>query len=121
MWRRLSCASDIRITCFTCVFVRCCTSLMSDSTLLLVAFVWPMSTATTTSNGEEHSKRSKMSALMVVAGPAMATKTAVCWPGACRSPEVVIAWQQQGRKGGGGDDKSSEELVEQERPSSEAE
>ena len=58
---------------------------------------------------------------MVVAGPAMATKTAVCWPGACRSPEVVIAWQQQGRKGGGGDDKSSEELVYHERPSSEAE
>ena len=73
----MSCASDIRITCFTCVFVRCCTSLMSDSTLLLVAFVWPVSTPTTTSNGDVHSKRSKMSALMVVTGPAMATKTTV--------------------------------------------
>lgn len=70
-------ASDIGTTCVTFVFVRCWAALMSDSTLLLVAFFWPISTPTTTSNGDVHSKRSKMSALIVVTGPDMATKTAV--------------------------------------------
>jgi hypothetical protein len=76
VWRLTSCASDTG-TSVTCVFVDCAAARMSDSTLLLVAFFWPMSTATTTSNGEVHSKRSKMSALMVVTGPDIATKTAV--------------------------------------------